>query len=158
MKLVRETSFAFFLTLAAIANPVDAFAHEIKSGDLVISDPWSRQSPVASDVAAGFMKITNNGTVDDTLIKATAEIAPVVQLHNMKMEGDIMKMYELVGGIPIPAGETVELKPKSLHVMFMHVKEQPAVDTRFRGTLTFERAGTVDVEFEVVERNGTLDH
>jgi periplasmic copper chaperone A len=158
MKLFKEIAFASALTLLAVLNPVEAFAHDIKVGDLVISHPWSRKSPMKSDVSAGFMKITNNGTTDDRLVKATSEIAPVVQLHDMKMDGDVMKMFEVEGGIVIPAGQTVELKPKSLHVMFMDVPKQPDIGTSFKATLTFEKAGSVDVEFEVVDPKATPDH
>ena len=149
MKLFKEITFAVALTLASFATMPSAFAHEIKVGNLVISHPWSRQSPMGADVSAGFMKITNNGTEDDKLVSATAEIAPVVQIHDMKMEGDVMKMVEVEGGLVIPAGKTVELKPKSLHIMFMQVPQQPMVDSQFKGTLTFEKAGTIEIEYEV---------
>jgi periplasmic copper chaperone A len=151
MKLLKEIAFASALTLAALPNPMEALAHETKLGDLVISHPWSRTSPMKANVSAGFMKITNNGTTDDRLVKATSDIAPVVQLHDMKMDGDVMKMFEVDGGIVIPAGQTVELKPKSLHVMFMQVAKQPEMGTSFKATLTFEKAGTVEVEFEVTD-------
>lgn len=158
MTLFKEIAFASALTLASLLSTANAFAHDIKVGDLVISHPWSRQSPMAADVSAGFLKITNTGSSDDTLVSATAEIAPVVQLHDMKMDGDMMKMFEVEGGILLPAGKTVELKPKSLHIMFMRVAKQPGVNTSFKGTLTFEKAGTVDVEYEVVEPTATVDH
>lgn len=158
MKLIKEITFACALTLASLATMPDAVAHEIKIGNLVISHPWSRQSPMGADVSAGFMKITNTGTEDDTLVSATAEIAPVVQLHDMKMDGDMMKMFEVEGGIPVPAGKTVELKPKSLHIMFLKVAKQPAVDTAFKGTLTFAKAGKVDIDYEVVAPNASPDH
>jgi copper(I)-binding protein len=149
--------FAAALTVASITAIATGHAHEIKLGNLVIVHPWSRQMPNAADVAAGFMKIINKGTEDDRLVKVTAEISDNVQLHDMKMEGDIMKMVELPDGIPIPAGETVELKPKSLHVMFLDLKSQPVANTEFRGTLTFEKAGTVDVDFEVEESGGGME-
>lgn len=158
MKLFKEFAFATTLTIASIVAMPDAFAHEIKIGDITISHPWSRQSPMGADVSAGFMKITNTGTTDDKLIAATADIAPMVQLHDMKMDGDVMKMFEVEGGIPIPAGATVELKPKSLHIMFMQVPKQPTVDTQFKGTLTFEKAGEVDIDYEVVDANAMMDH
>ena len=158
MRLIKEIAFASALTLAALLQPVDAYAHEIKIGDLTISHPWSRKSPMGADVSAGFMKITNAGAADDKLLSATAEIAPMVQLHDMKMDGDVMKMFEVEGGIPIPAGATVELKPKSLHIMFMQMPKQPDVNTSFKGTLVFEKAGKVDIEYEVVDANATMDH
>jgi copper(I)-binding protein len=147
MKLHTVACGAAFLLASALTGV--AAAHEIKFGDLVISHPWARQSPASAKVAAGFLTITNNGTADDRLVKATAEITPVVQLHDMKMVGEVMKMVELPEGIPIPAGTTIALKPKSLHIMFMDVETQPSAGDIFKGSLTFEKAGTVEVEFEV---------
>ena len=149
MKFLKEIAFASVLSLAALFTLADAQAHEVKIGNIVIHHPWSRQSPMSASVAAGFMTITNTGTTDDRLVKATSEISPMVQIHDMKMEGDVMKMVELPDGLAIPAGATVKLKPKSLHIMFMDVKQQPSEGTSFTGTLTFEKAGTVTVDYEV---------
>jgi hypothetical protein len=144
---------AFLLAAAFAAMPFHlptvTLAHETKIGNLRIEHAWSRPSPMAANVAAGFMKIVNTGSEDDRLVSATSDIAGTVQLHEMKMEGDVMKMSEVEGGIPIPAGQTVELKPGSLHIMFMGVKKQPEAGAYFNGTLTFEKAGTVEVEYEV---------
>jgi periplasmic copper chaperone A len=152
MKCIREIAFASALTLASLFSLTDAIAHDtaIKLGDLVIEQPWSRQSPMAADVAAGFLKITNQGQEDDRLIKAETAISAMTQLHDMKMDGDVMKMFELPEGIPIPAGSTVELKPKSLHLMFMGLAKPPVEGEHFTATLTFEKAGTVEVQFDVM--------
>lgn len=149
MKLFKEISFAAALTLGSLLSLADAHAHEVKVGDLVIGHSWARQSPMGADVAAGYMTITNTGKVDDRLVKATAAITATVQLHEMKMEGDVMKMAEIPGGIVIPAGATIELKPKSLHIMFMDLKAPVMEGEEMAGTLTFEKAGTVDIEYEV---------
>lgn len=149
MKITRRSAIFLAASITLTALPSALSAHEYKAGSLLIEHPWSRQSPMAADVSAGFVKITNNGKEDDRLVKATAEISPMAQIHDMKMEGDVMKMVELPDGIVIPAGKTVELKPKSLHLMFMHVKSQPVEGSMFKGTLTFEKAGEVPVEFMV---------
>ena len=158
MKLFKEIAFAAALSLAAVFTLADAQAHEVKIGDLVIHHPWSRQSPMSASVAAGFLTITNNGQQDDRLVKASSEISPVVQIHDMTMEGDVMKMVELPDGIVIPAGATVKLKPKSLHIMFMDVKQQPGEGTSFTGTLTFEKAGTVTIDYEVAAPGADAMH
>ena len=150
MTLFKKLAFATALSLGAFYNLSVGQAHEIKLGNLVISHPWSRQPPAASDVAAGFFKVTNTGKEDDRLIKATVAITSKVQLHTMKMEGDVMKMEELPDGIAIPAGQTVELKPASLHVMFMDLKHPLMEGEEIKGTLVFEKAGTVDIDYEVV--------
>jgi periplasmic copper chaperone A len=139
------------LTCAAILTTPWAGAHdtEIKLGNLVITGAWSRQSPMAADVAAGFVTIANQGQEDDRLIKAETTISTMTQIHDMKMEGDVMKMFELTQGIAIPAGSTVELKPKSLHLMFMGLAKPPVEGEHFTATLTFEKAGSVEVTFDV---------
>ena len=150
MKFIREIAFASALTLGSLFSLAGAIAAEVKLGDLVISNAWSRQSPMAANVAAGFLTITNTGQQDDRLVKAETTISTVTQLHDMKIEGDVMKMFELPEGIPVPAGGTVELRPRSLHLMFMELAKPPAEGERFTATLTFEKAGTVDVEFAVL--------
>jgi copper(I)-binding protein len=149
MHRIRHTMLASALALAFMSGMEMSHAHEIKLGNLTIVHPWAREVPTAADVATGFMKIENRGKEDDRLIKATAEISGNVQLHDMKIESGIMKMIELKDGIPIPAGKTVELKPKSLHVMFLNLKSKPMDNTEFKGILTFEKAGTVEVDYEV---------
>ena len=157
MKMSKEITFAAALTLGAMVSFADAQAHEIKVGDIVIGHPWVRQSPMGADVAAGFMTITNTGKKEDRLVKATASITSTVQLHEMKMEGDVMKMSEVPGGIVIPPGATVELKPKSLHVMFMDMKAPVKEGETITGTLTFEKAGTVDVDYDVMAPNAGMN-
>jgi periplasmic copper chaperone A len=151
MKHLKEFAFALALTFAAMLASPWAGAHdtEVKLGNLVITGAWSRQSPMAADVAAGFLTIANQGQEDDRLIKAETSISTMTQLHDMKMEGDVMKMFELPEGIPVSAGGTVELKPKSLHLMFMGLAKPPVEGEHFTATLTFEKAGSVDVTFDV---------
>jgi periplasmic copper chaperone A len=137
---------AFLLTCLA---PSSGYAHEIKFGSLVVVHPWSREAP--NGETDGFMKIANNGTEDDRLVGATADISSKVILCDVKREGDALKMVVLPDGIPIPAGATVELNSKSFHIMFLNVKSPPVPNTEFRGTLTFEKTGTLQLDFEVEE-------
>ncbi|HVO02494.1 MAG TPA: copper chaperone PCu(A)C [Candidatus Cybelea sp.] len=141
------------LALAGVA-PIAALAHEFKVGDLEIVHPWARATLKGSDVADGFMKIVNHGSTPDKLIAVSVEFAPTVQIHEMKMDGQVMKMEELKDGLEIPAGATVELKPGADHIMFLHVNEQMTPDEMLNGELTFEKAGKVKVEF-LVEPAGT---
>jgi len=149
MRLFKEIAFAATLAIASLYSIGTGIAHGVSIGNLEIEHPWSRETKHGMHMAAGFMSITNNGDEDDRLIKATAEVSDIVQLHNMKMENDVMSMFEMKDGILIPAGQTVELRPMSLHVMFMEMKSRPKQGEKFKGTLTFEKAGTVAIEFEV---------
>ena len=69
-----------------------------------------------------------------------------------------MKMRELTKGLDIPPGATVELKPGSYHVMMMNLSRQMTKGERVKGSLTFEKAGKIDVEFAVEAVGGTPDH
>lgn len=121
--LVHRRTF-LLLSVAALVIPAAAAAHEFQVGDLLIEHPWTRATPKAADVAAGFMKITNGGSQPDRLIGVTSPISDVGQIHTMVVENDVMKMQELKDGLEIPAGATVELKPKSFHVMFMGLRQE----------------------------------
>jgi len=150
MRVLRTLLILAFVGFGAAA----AAAHEYKVGELEIVHPWARATLKGSDVADGFMKIINHGSTPDRLIAVNVEFAKAGQIHDMKMEGDVMKMQELTGGLEIPAGATVELKPKSLHVMFMGVNQELTPDTVVDGELTFEKAGKVKIEF-MIEPAGT---
>lgn len=148
MKLVKQVAVATALSAAALWA-ASAHAHEIKLGDLVIHHPWIKPAP-AGNVAAAYTVIDNKGRADDKLISVTVEGVPTVQIHDMRMEGDTMKMEELKDGLPLPAGKSVEVKPKSFHIMLMGLKSQPMEGEEIKGSMTFEKAGKVDVDFEVV--------
>lgn len=120
-----------------------------KAGSLTIEAPWSRATPGGAKVAGGFMKITNHGTQADRLIGGTVPFAGRVEVHEMAMEGGVMRMRGLAKGLEIKPGATVELKPGGYHVMFMDLKQGLKEGESFKGTLVFERAGKVEVEFRV---------
>jgi periplasmic copper chaperone A len=155
MSMFKALLVASTLSLAALAGV--AQAEDIKAGDLVISNAWSRQSPKFTDASAGFLVIQNTGKADDRLVKATADITPTVQIHTMKMDGEVMKMVELPDGIPVPAGATVELKPGGLHIMFMGLTALPKEGESFKGTLVFEKAGSVAVTYAVKAPNAGMN-
>lgn len=111
MRLVKLFAFAAALTLAAVYSIAAGHAHDMKIGNLVIDHPWSRQPLPGADVAGGYLKITNNGSEDDRLVKATATISATAQIHEMSMDNGVMKMGELKDGLVIPAGAIIELKP-----------------------------------------------
>jgi len=141
------------LVLACIAT--GALAHGYKLGSLVIGHPWSRATPKGATVATGYMTLTNNGTTPDRLIAGSSEAAPKFEIHEMSMDGGVMKMRELKDGLEIAPGATVELKPGSYHVMLVGLTHPLAKGDRLKGSLTFEKAGKIDVEFVVEDIGGT---
>ena len=95
------------------------------------------------------MKITNNGKEPDRLIGGTVPFASRFEVHEMAVEGGMMKMRQLSKGLEIKPGETVELKPGGYHVMFMDLTSGLKEGEAMKGTLVFEKAGTVEVEYRV---------
>jgi len=141
MQLIR----ALLLSLVATSPS----AHDHKLGPLVIEHPWSRATPKGASVAGGYLKITNTGAAPDRLLGGSAEIARRFEIHEMRMDGGVMQMRELPNGLEIPPGATVELKPGSFHVMMMGLSKGAAGGERVKASLTFEKAGKIDIEFAV---------
>jgi periplasmic copper chaperone A len=125
-------------------------ARDYKAGSLDITDPWSRATPKGSSVAAGYLKIRNSGSTPDRLVSGSSDIASKVEIHEMTMENGVAKMRPVKGGLEIKPGDRVELKPGSFHVMFVGLKKPLAVGDHIEATLAFEKAGTVNVEFDVL--------
>lgn len=144
---MRKTTLliAGFLSLAAAT----AHARDYKAGSLDIADPWSRATPKGASVAAGYMKITNTGAAPDRLISGSSDAAPTFEVHEMTMDNGVARMRPVKGGLEIKPGETVELKPGSFHVMFVGLKKPLSTGDHIKATLVFEKAGTVNVEYDV---------
>jgi len=132
---------------AAILVATPAFAHNgvTHLGAINISLPFTRATLPNAPVAGGFLTIENTGTEPDRLISATSDIANDTQIHEMAMEGDVMKMRQLVDGLEIPAGETVVLAPGGFHIMFMGLNQTLVEGETVVVTLTFEKAGPVEI-------------
>ena len=139
------------LTFAATA----ASAHEYKAGSIEIKHPWSRATPKGASVAGGYMKLINTGTTPDRLIGGSSEIAGKFEIHEMSMDNGVMKMRPQANGVEIKPGETVEFKPGGYHLMFVGINKPVEQGKRFKGTLQFEKAGKVDVEYAVEAIGGT---
>ena len=133
-----------------LASPIAASAQDaVTLGALEITGGFRPATLPNAPVGAGYVTITNTGTTDDTLVSAASPVAGVTQIHEMKMEGDVMKMSELADGLVIPAGQSVTLAPGGLHIMFMQLN-QPLVDgTLVPVTLTFATAGAVEIQLAV---------
>ena len=91
---------------------------------------------------------TNTGTAPDRLVGTSMELAAKGEVHEMATENGVMKMRP-VDGIAIAPGASIELKPGGFHLMFMGLKGGLKQGQAVKGTLVFEKAGTVDVTFDV---------
>lgn len=129
-------------------------AHEYKLGELELAHPWSRETPHGAKVAAGYLKVINHGSDADRLVSVSGEIAGRAEIHEMAVDDDGVMTMRPVEGLDIPAGGEVELKPGGYHIMFLDLREAKKQGERFAGALTFEKAGTVEVEFAVDAMGG----
>lgn len=145
---MRKTISGAFLALSLVSTAAIAAAHDFEAGNLVIGHPWSRATPAGAAVGAGYLTIENTGAEADRLTGGSTPIAETVEIHSMSMEGDMMQMRKL-DDLPIPAGETVALKPGGYHIMFTGLKQPIEEGEPFTATLTFEKTGDVEIRFDV---------
>ena len=134
-------AIAYFISTSAMAT-------DYRAGSLAISGPWSRATPKGAQAAIGYMAIKNNGTVTDRLIGGSIDVAETFELHSMVIENGVAKMRELKN-VEIKPGQTIEFKPGGSHVMFVDLKHPLNKGERIKGTLIFEHAGTVQIEYDV---------
>ena len=128
--------------LASIAQ-----AQSAKVGSVQIENAYTRSTVPGQMAAGGFMKIENKGAVDQ-LISASSPVAGEVQLHEMAMEGNVMKMRQ-VKEVVVPAGGAVELKPGGMHLMFINIKAPLTAGETVPFKLKFAKAGEVEVKMPV---------
>jgi copper(I)-binding protein len=154
MRMTKLFRLPLCAALAAVAITAmtapcrNTFAAEFKAGDITVETPWSRATPSGAEVAAGYLTIKNSADTPDRLVSVTAEIAGQTEMHQMSMTEGMMKMRRL-DGVPVPAHGSVALEPDASHLMLLDLKRPLREGETFAGTLTFEKAGTVDVTFEV---------
>lgn len=112
-----------------------------------VKDAWARATVQGQKATGAFMKISaKNGS---KLVAVSSPVAGVAEVHEMKMEGDVMKMRALEAGLDLPAGKAVELKPGGYHVMLMDLKLPLLKDTTIPLTLTFKDAKGVQTKQEL---------
>ena len=146
------------LTAATVVLASPAWAADYKLGSLEIDQPWTRATPPTAKAGGGFVTIINKGTTPDRLIAVRSAASDKVEIHEMKMDGNVMRMRELDKGVEIPPGATVTLKPGGYHIMFMELKAPFAKDAKVPVTLVFERAGSIDVPFTVQAMGASASH
>jgi copper(I)-binding protein len=140
---------AAIMAALLIAAPAAA-AHDYRLGDLSIVHPWAPPTPGLARAASAYLQITNNGRNADRLLSAASSRAQTVELHTHVMDGNIARMRR-VETIDVAPGATVTFQPGGLHVMMMGLQSPLAEGERVKLTLTFEKAGQIEVDI-LVER------
>jgi len=150
---LRYLGAAFvFMTVQLLLTQVaaiPALAADYDVGSIHITQPWARATPKGAAAGAGYLTITNNGTAPDRLNCVSDDASAQCQIHSMSMEGGVMKMRPVEGGLEIKPGETVTLKPAGFHIMFVDLKHPLEQGQTLKVTLKFDKAGTIDVAFPI---------
>src|SRR5215471_17099674 len=145
MQIRKLMQMSIACVLGAYLSSAPARADEVKAGDLVISQAWSRATPKGAKTGGGYLTIENKGSAPDRLIDGSSDVAGSVQVHEMSTEGGVMKMRPVENGLTIEPGKTVKLAPGGYHLMMMDLKQPLKRGDKLPVTLQFEKAGTVAV-------------
>src|SRR5256885_3907250 len=144
---IQRTATFFAIALSLLAT--SARAEDVKAGDLVITQGWSRATPGGAKTGGGFLTIENKGSTPDRLIGGSADVAAKVEMHEMSMKNGVMTMRPLDKGLTIEPGKTVKLAPGGYHLMMMDLKGPLKQGDKVPVTLEFEKAGKVQVSLDV---------
>src|ERR1700720_1354743 len=147
MKQITRT-LTYTVVLACLFA-ASARADDVKAGDLVITQAWSRATPGGAKVAGGYLIIQNKGPAPDRLIGGSADVADKVQVHEMATTNGVMKMRPLDKGLSIEPGKTVKLAPGGYHLMLLDLKSPLKQGDKVPVTLEFEKAGKVKLSLDV---------
>ena len=140
MKPKTLTAAASFVAIACASLGAHAQAVDVKNA-------WVRTTVQGQKATGAFMTITAKD--GPKLVAGSSPVAGVTEIHEMKMEGDVMKMKAVAGGLDLPAGKSVELKPGGYHVMLMDLKAALPKDTTVPLTLVFKDAKGVESKVEL---------
>ncbi|ASJ70532.1 copper chaperone PCu(A)C [Granulosicoccus antarcticus] len=147
----RSCAAAAVVALSLLST--QSIAHEYKVGDIEVVHPYAPPTPPGAGMAAGYVEIINHGDEDDRLISGKVYFAHEMQVHQTEVVDDVSRMRQVEGGLLIPAGTTVKLEPLGTHIMFTDLAEPLVEAGRHSATLTFEKAGDVEVEFSIEHPN-----
>jgi hypothetical protein len=134
---------------ACLLAPSGARAEDVKAGDLVITQAWSRATPGGAKIGGGYLTIENKGAAPDRLIGGSADVAGKVEVHEMAMNNGVMTMRPLDKGLTIEPGKTVKLAPGGYHLMLFDLKSPLKKGDKLPVTLEFEKAGKVAIALDV---------
>jgi len=141
---MRTFSRLAFVAALIVAATIAACAQATKTS-IVVEDPYARATPAGALSGAVYMTLDNKTDAADRLIGASSNVAAQVQIHEMSMANGVMQMRQIANGLPIPAGESIVLKPGGYHVMLIGLRQRLTAGESLPLTLTFEKAGNISV-------------
>ncbi|KJC59348.1 hypothetical protein UP10_17635 [Bradyrhizobium sp. LTSPM299] len=144
-----KRTLAGLAAIFALVMVAPASAEDVKAGDLVISQTWTRATPNGAKIGGGYLTIENKGSTPDRLVGGSGNVAGKIEVHEMAMDNGVMKMRPLDKGLTIEPGKTVKLAPGGYHLMMFDLKAQLKQGDKVPVTLEFEKAGKVTVSLDV---------
>ena len=139
MDFARNVSWSVAGLLLAIAVGAGATSkHGVR-----VEQAWARATPPAAPVGGAYLVVANDGDTDDRLLGLQSDVAERVEIHEMRMDGGVMRMRQVADGLPVPAHGRLVLAPGGQHLMLIGLKRPLAEGDTFRLTLRFARAGQV---------------
>lgn len=151
---MKLTHFSMLFSAALLS--VQALAHDYNAGDIHIDHPWSRALPPVAPTGAAYLILENKGKQSDTLLSASTPIAGHVELHEHIHQDGLMKMQQ-IDSVEIAPGERVEFTPGGNHIMLFELKQPLADGDKYPMTLTFQKAGDIEVEVQVTAQPDEQD-
>ncbi|MEQ8319410.1 MAG: copper chaperone PCu(A)C [Rhodospirillales bacterium] len=124
-------------------------AHDMKHSGIVAEQAWARASAGPAKAGAAYLTLANHGDEADRLVSVKSDLAKRTEIHNHVMDGGVMKMVHVEGGVEVTPGSPTVFQPGGLHVMFMGLNKPFIEGETLPLTLVFEKAGEVEVEFVV---------
>lgn len=153
MRAFRAMAWLAPLTFAALTlvqNAAVAQVAEYHAGKIKIVAPWTRATPESAKVGGGFMTLINTGSEPDRLIAGSTEVSEGLEIHEIKIVNGVAMMRQVNPGISLKPGASVVLKPFAHHLMMMDLKRPLQAGQTIKGTLVFEKAGSVEIGYVVV--------
>jgi periplasmic copper chaperone A len=139
----------FVLALAGLLTT--ATAREFQLGSLKLEQPWVRPTVPGQSTGGAYLSVSNTGPAADRLLGGSSAAAARVEVHEMRMDGNVMRMRELTA-LDLPAGKRIQLAPGGLHLMLIDLKAPLKIGDKVPLKLRFEKAGEVDVMLDVLNK------
>ncbi len=137
-----------------------AYAQTSGQNTIVVERPWARATPAGAKTGAAYVTLVNHGNASDSLLSATTPVAEKVQFHSMSEENGVSHMREMQA-VEVAPGAKVTFSPGGMHIMVVGLKQPLKEGQTFPLTLTFEKAGNVDVTVPIAKvgamQGGSMD-
>jgi Uncharacterized protein conserved in bacteria len=141
---ITLSSLSFIYTSANVAH-----GHETMNDNITIEHAWSRATAPGAPTGASYATITNKTDNDITLTSVNSDVAEKIEMHGMKMEGDLMKMFTLEEPLVIPANSSLDIVPNGIHVMLIGLNKPLVVDEHFDMTFNFSNGDSLTTQVNI---------